>query len=79
MSFDLFKKQVKYCYLKKEDKELDKLKQKRQYKDNTDIKVIDNLYQENIDFLKENINNSIKDIPEKLKIRIVKSFKKEEF
>lgn len=79
MSFDLLKKQVKYCYLDKEDKELFNLKQKRNYKDSSNIKSIDKIYEDNKKYIRETIEESANNkLSDKIKQRINKSFKKED-
>ncbi len=53
MSYNILKLQTKYCFLNKEDQELKLLKEKRDPKDTTNIKKLNSIEKENLEYFQE--------------------------
>lgn len=75
MSYDIFKKQAKYCVLNIEDKELQKMRENRVKKDTTSIITVDKLSDENVKYFKE-LKETKQKIPDKIKNRINRNYSK---
>ena len=53
MSFNILKSQIKYCFLNKEDQELQSLKSKRSPKDTTNIKKLNSIEEDNKNYFNQ--------------------------
>lgn len=73
MSFNILKLQAKYCFLNKDDQELKLLKEKRNPKDTSNIKKLNSIEKDNMEYF-QGIKETKKSISSKQYNKITSMF-----